>query len=201
MYLTKINLDLTKRTTAKGFYDRGIFHSLLESCFSGERQHPLWRVDKTNDVYSILFLSKDIPNLTRIESAVGKGDGKTIDYDKYLDFVSKDGNVLRFRIAVNPTAHPGSNARIPLNLRRTKKRPRCAEDWLHAQIEKNGAKILKSEVIDHRTICFKRGKGELFKVTYEGTLEVVDSERFRTLLMQGVGPGKAYGCGFITVML
>ena len=172
MYLTKINLDLTKRTTAKGFYDRGIFHSLLESCFSGERQHPLWRIDKTDDVYSILFLSKDIPNLTRIESA----------------------------IAVNPTAHPGSNARIPLNLRRTKKRPRCAEDWLHAQIEKNGAKILKSEVIDHRTICFKRGKGELFKVTYEGTLEVVDSERFRTLLMQGVGPGKAYGCGFITVM-
>ena len=38
MYLTKINLDLKKPETSKAFYDRGRFHSLVESSFPGERQ-------------------------------------------------------------------------------------------------------------------------------------------------------------------
>ena len=65
MYLTKINLDLNKQETAKAFYDRGRFHSLIESGFPGERQHPLWRLEKDGRGCSILLLSRDIPNLVR----------------------------------------------------------------------------------------------------------------------------------------
>lgn len=97
MYLTKINLDLKKQGTARAFYDRGRFHSLIESCFSGERQHALWRLEREEShCYTILLMSREIPNLTRLESAVGKGDGKTIDYDRYLDFVSQDEKYYSF---------------------------------------------------------------------------------------------------------
>ena len=37
-------------------------------------------------------------------------------------------------------------------------------------------------------------------VTYEGVLQVTDAERFRAMLCQGMGRGKAYGLGLMTVM-
>lgn len=36
-------------------------------------------------------------------------------------------------------------------------------------------------------------------VLFEGELEVMDAERFRQVLEQGVGPGKAYGFGLLSV--
>lgn len=199
MYLTKINLDLKKPETSKAFYDRGRFHSLVESSFPGERQHPLWRLEKDDYSYSILLLSREIPNLTQLENAVGKGDGKTIDYDRYLDFVSENEKVLQFRISVNPTVCR-DGARIPLNLRKTTRHPYCAEDWLKDRIKNCGAEVLVSEVIDNRTISIKNGKGKIFKVTFEGTLKVTDYNKFRSLLVKGIGHGKAYGCGLLSVM-
>lgn len=40
----------------------------------------------------------------------------------------------------------------------------------------------------------------LLAVTYEGVLQVTDAEQFRALLCQGMGRGKAYGLGLMTVM-
>ena len=40
----------------------------------------------------------------------------------------------------------------------------------------------------------------LLAVTYEGVLQVTDAERFRAMLCQGMGRGKAYGLGLMTVM-
>ena len=40
----------------------------------------------------------------------------------------------------------------------------------------------------------------LLAVTYEGILQVTDAEQFRALLCQGMGRGKAYGLGLMTVM-
>ena len=40
----------------------------------------------------------------------------------------------------------------------------------------------------------------LLAVTYEGVLQVTDPEAFRNLLCQGMGRGKAYGLGLLTVM-
>lgn len=200
MYLTKINLDLNKQETAKAFYDRGRFHSLIESGFPGERQHPLWRLEKDGRGCSILLLSRDIPNLVRLENAVGKGDAKTVDYDGYLDFVSENERILQFRASVNPTVCRGG-VRVPLNLRRTDRQPYCAEDWLRDRIGNSGAEVLESEVIDNRTVNIKRGKGKVFKVTFEGTLKVTDRDKFRDMLEKGIGHGKAYGCGLLSVMV
>ena len=199
MYLTKINLDQKKKETAKAFSDHGRFHSLIEGCFSGERQHPLWRLESDAHSYSLLILSKDIPNLTPLESAVGRGDGRTIAYDQYLDSACRNENVLRFRIAANPIVTV-NHARVPLNIKRTARYPYCAEDWLRNQLEKGGAEVLESTMTDNRTISIKGGTGQLFKVTFEGTLKVIDQNKFRCLLEKGIGHGKAYGCGFLSVI-
>jgi len=36
-------------------------------------------------------------------------------------------------------------------------------------------------------------------VLFEGVLEVADEEQFRCAITEGIGPGKAYGCGLLSV--
>ncbi|MQY28895.1 type I-E CRISPR-associated protein Cas6/Cse3/CasE [Nocardia aurantia] len=39
----------------------------------------------------------------------------------------------------------------------------------------------------------------LHTATFEGHLQVTDAERFATVLLAGIGPSKAYGCGLLTL--
>ena len=39
----------------------------------------------------------------------------------------------------------------------------------------------------------------LYTVTYEGILKITDVGLFRETLLKGIGRGKAYGCGMLTV--
>ena len=41
---------------------------------------------------------------------------------------------------------------------------------------------------------------KLLGVTYEGLLTVTDAEKFREALISGIGRGKAYGLGLLTVV-
>ena len=197
MYLTKVNLDLYKRETNIAIYNREILHSMIENCFSGERQHPLWRLEKTMSGYSILMLSHSIPNLTSLENRVGQGDGKTINYDPYLKRVCENGRILNFRISVNPVVTKDGK-RIPLNLRRTENYEYCAEDWFRSHMKMYGAEILSMEYVDAGIMRIKN-KGRLFKVTYQGMLRVEDANKIHELLEHGLGHGKAYGCGMLSV--
>ena len=43
-------------------------------------------------------------------------------------------------------------------------------------------------------------KVTLLSVTFEGVLQVCDAELFRKTLAEGIGRGKAYGQGLLTVM-
>jgi CRISPR system Cascade subunit CasE len=43
------------------------------------------------------------------------------------------------------------------------------------------------------------GGQRLCSVRYEGILEVTDPDRFRNTLLRGIGPGKAFGFGLLSV--
>jgi CRISPR system Cascade subunit CasE len=40
---------------------------------------------------------------------------------------------------------------------------------------------------------------EVFRVTYTGLLRVTDQESFKLAVYNGIGHGKAFGCGLITI--
>ena len=46
----------------------------------------------------------------------------------------------------------------------------------------------------------KRNRVTLLSVAYEGLLTVTDAEAFRHTLTEGVGRGKAYGMGLLTII-
>lgn len=199
MYLSKVRLDMTKRETNRCFYDRGRFHSFIENSFSGGRQHALWRVDQDQKGFHILVLSHDLPDFTDLIYEIGEGNAQTVDYDPFIESISREGTQLRFLIAVNPVICKNGD-RIPLNVKRTANRNYCAEDWLKDRLNVNGASMLKANAVDSRTVNIKEGKGKFFQVTYQGNLLVTDQGNFSEMIRNGLGHAKAYGCGLLSVM-
>lgn len=45
----------------------------------------------------------------------------------------------------------------------------------------------------------KKARVTIHTATFEGRLEITDTERFTTTLLSGIGPAKAYGCGLLTL--
>lgn len=118
------------------------------------------------------------------------------------------GQRLRFRLVVNPTRRLSKNSpdvkkesigkRVPVSTDKF-------HEWLVRRAE--GAGFL----IDEKSITVQPGyiyinksrdaKGQrLRSVSYEGISEVADPIIFKETLVHGIGPGKAFGFGLLSVM-
>ena len=81
------------------------------------------------------------------------------------------------------------------------------QQWLLQRAEKHGFALTPDSftVTASRWLRFAKGGDRrhpvtLLSVTYEGVLQVTDPQVFSQLLTQGIGRGKAYGLGLMTVM-
>lgn len=116
------------------------------------------------------------------------------------------GRVLRFRLRANPTrkidTKSGPNGekrngrRVPLS------GPEAQIQWLVRKAETHGFELLQATVVASGASELVRSysTGRTFQgVLFEGRLVVRDPERFRQALERGIGPGKAYGYGLLSV--
>jgi CRISPR system Cascade subunit CasE len=128
-----------------------------------------------------------------------------------LDAV-QSGSRFRFRLVANPTrrisrdaSHGGaSSARVEL---------RTEEEWhgwMLRQADTHGFRLedLSTAPGLRNLIGLNVGRlqgnrnGEsvtVFAVQFDGVLEVADAEHFRSAIRSGIGPGKAYGCGLMSI--
>lgn len=202
MYISRVYLDTRKHETAKALYDLNIFHGALEGCFTGERHHPLWRIERDANRTSIIMLSKDLPDFISLQNQFGLAGtpAETKPYDKYVESV-RDDIVYRFRLVANPVV-TRDGKRIPLNMNRTEKFQYCAVDWLKDRLKSIGAEVVSCDVsaCKNNKISKKRHGITLYTAQFDGVLRVRDSEMVRKAMIKGIGHGKAYGCGLLTIM-
>jgi len=203
MFISQIYLDRGKHDTARALYNRNILHGAIEQCFHGERQHPLWRIDSNGGRLSVLVVSKDVPDFSLFEKQFGISGvpPQTKSYDDFLKKSVSQGEIMRFHITANPTIKKDGK-RIPLNMRPTSKQKYCASDWFSDRLESHGAKIISGEITSYDTHRIKKEKNTITMVTadFDGYLKVVNRVKMVEALSNGIGHGKAYGCGMITVM-
>lgn len=235
MYLTRVQLDPTKRNVMRAMAFPNLLHGAIESAFSGERQHPLWRLDRLGGKDYLLILSERSPDdLSELVSQFGAegAETKTKDYSPLLERI-KNGTRWHFRLTANPTrSAPQPQAEGE------EKRPR-GKVYAHVTIDQQKKWLLDRtkgqenrtsqygfQILEHdpdgafgeddmRRYLFditqtrwyrfgKREKGKklvtLHAATFEGTLVVTDAEAFRRTLCNGIGRGKAYGMGLMTVV-
>ncbi len=207
MYLSRVALDVHKRSTMVALANPQQFHGAVEQAFVGERRRRLWRLDQLGEQLYLLLLSEDTPNLTQMAEQFGTGEmPETKDYTPLLERI-KAGTVWTFRLTANPTKS------VPNPKEHTKRGKVCAhittefqEKWLLERAEKHGFQLNPHgfTVMQCQWRRFQKAhKGRpvsLLSVTYEGVLEVTDAEKFRQVLIEGIGRGKAYGLGMMTVM-
>lgn len=125
---------------------------------------------------------------------------------KQFDFSFAEEQSLRFCLVANPTRKIDTKSGADGKRRHGKRVPVPTErldDWLTGRAESAGFRIVRliSVQAGYVYVC-KNGKGEGNRVRsarYEGILEVTDAGHFRNTLIRGIGPGKAFGFGLLSV--
>lgn len=188
----------------------------------------LFRLETTRDAaMRVLVQSVALPNWTRLPAgAVLAVDGpKSLD----AAFAGIGAGLeLRFRLRANPTrrvskwaAAPGTTRTHPEDPGQVGKRVDLRSEaeqiaWLERRgKECDGFELLRVRAfppVAGETVAEARadpagrleGVREHRRITFgtavfEGLLRVTDAERFRGALASGIGPGKAFGCGLLSV--
>ena len=120
MYLSRVELDPTRRSTMAALAAPQKLHGAVESAFAGERRRRLWRLDRLGERLYLLLLSEDAPELTGVVEQFGTGAAaETRSYDPLLQRV-EPGICWQFRLTANPT----KSCKAP-------KTPQCGEPWPH----------------------------------------------------------------------
>ncbi len=217
MYLSRIELDTKSRETMRALASPNRFHGAVETSFVGERSRNLWRIDTLGDKTYLLLLSHDKPELEALASQFGYGSYETRDYDKLLERITQ-GSRWRFRLVANPTFSKSQGQGCTEMHLRGKVigcgTPEYQMKWLYNRAEKCGFHVRGYEettetddfgVTKSRYLSFRKGSDngrniKILSVTFEGELTVTDAELFKSALCEGIGRGKAYGQGLLTVM-
>ena len=206
MYMTRMELDPCRRDTVRALASPGMFHGAIESAFPGERRRRLWRVDELNGRSYLLLVSGEEPDLTRAaEQFAPPGAGwETKNYQPFLNALA-DGGVWRFRLAANPTisapSHSQARGKVYAHVTAAQQK-----NWLLTRAEKHGFS-LSDETFDitRRGVLSFRKEAQQRPVTlgvcvFEGLLTVTDALLLRKALTEGIGRGKAYGQGMMTLV-
>jgi len=210
MYLSRMELDVKNRRTMAALASPNLFHGAVESAFSGGRQRRLWRIDRLGERCYLLLLSGEKPDLNAAARQFGPAGlqpaWETRDYNPLLSRISA-GGVWQFRLVANPTVSksaPGSEeTRGQVFAHIT---PAHQEAWLTSRAAGHGFAVRENEfqVLRSEWFSFRKGSDgrnvSFLAVSYEGLLTVTDADLFCRTLTVGMGRGKAYGMGLLTVV-
>lgn len=209
MYLSRVEIDIKNRQKMRDLSHVGAYHAWVEDSFpekvydqNGLFPRKLWRIDKINQKKYLLMVSEDKPDLERLEKYGVKNSAQAKEYQTFINQL-KSGQKLRFRLVANPVISKfrvGQRGRVMPHV--TIKQQ---EQFLMDRSEKNGFKLNETEfsITEHDYVNFKHKSANtprLSKATYEGYLTITDLEKFKTVLIKGLGKKKAYGFGLMTVI-
>lgn len=208
MFLTRFELNTARRGARALLGSPQAMHAAVLSGFPhGEAGRVLWRVDRVQKAARLYLLSPGRPDLTHMVEQAGWPTTRswdTRDYQLVLDRVVADA-AFGFRLAANPTR----STRVKKDKRSQRVGHVTADQqltWLLDRADRLGVDFGPSEsptarVIERAVRTFDRGGGRvtLAVAVFEGILVVRDPDVLRIAMTSGIGPGKAYGCGLLTL--
>ncbi|MFF3113547.1 type I-E CRISPR-associated protein Cas6/Cse3/CasE [Kitasatospora sp. NPDC057904] len=161
----------------------------------------LFRSETTPAGHQILLQSAQPPDLARLPTGYGQADTKTLT--PLLDAL-RPGLHIRYRIAANPIRKPGRTTRELYQLKAVVPlQGTAADDWWARQAEATGLRlgILHSSPLDASRGNRRSDQRPVQhnRTLFEGTAVITDAHRLRTRLADGIGKGKAYGCGLLSI--
>jgi CRISPR system Cascade subunit CasE len=112
--------------------------------------------------------------------------------------VLKPGTLYQFRLQANPSKRDSKTRKI-IGLYKQEDQL----NWLQKRSEGWGFNCLAVDPIPVANTYGKKanqpGKISIHGVLFQGTLQVIDPDKFISTLTTGIGRGKSYGCGLLSI--
>lgn len=199
MFLSRLTLPLADPEAQRLLADPYALHKALMGALPDRAGRMLYRVEPvpaTGTRATVLVQSLDEPDW----SDAGLPQGTAVEC-KAFDAEFRTGDRLRFRLKANPTAKKRVEGRDD-----TTRVGIVKEDeqraWLARKGERGGFEPDGVVVIDEGQVKARRSNGRTMtfrSVRFEGALEVTDPGRLAETLRAGVGSGKAFGFGLLSL--
>jgi CRISPR system Cascade subunit CasE len=170
----------------------------------------LWRVDQHPSQTVLYLVSPARPDLTHLVEDAGwptTQGWETRDYTPLLVRLAT-GQQWMFRLTANPVI----NRRVRVDAERSQRLGHVTvaqqTDWFLRQADRHGFTVPLTDhkepdvaVRGRRPLRFDRQGRTVTLATavFEGRLDITDADALRTALTHGIGHGKAYGCGLLTL--
>lgn len=198
MFLTRLRLDPRNAQARRDLGDPYEMHRTLTRAFVPDAEQPaprfLWRAEPTAAWSEPVVLVQSSFAANWAALAELPNYFKHPPETKILPDELQQAGCYRFRLFANPTV---SRDRKRVGL--------VSEDaqlaWLARQGERMGFVLDAALVTDSETIRSRKGTGHitLLKVCFEGRLRVSEPHLLAEALKAGIGPGKAFGCGMLSL--
>lgn len=210
MYLSRVVLNTDRLETMRAIASPQLLHGAVETSFNTNRigiNRNLWRIDWLGGICYLLILSKDRPDLKHVVKQFGYTEKshqwESKNYKLFLERL-RIGDTWGFRLRANPTRSSKNEKqktdRGKVFAHVTQEQQR---QWLLQRAQKNGFSLEENQfdVVHTDWKRFSKGKSKvtLRTATYEGILTIQDKDKFKEKLLNGIGRGKAYGCGLLTI--
>ncbi len=188
----------------------------------------LWRMERRQHACELLVLTQSRPSWAALVEEAGwpgaeGGDALVRDFGPLLDRLALGGE-FAFKVVTNPVASvrkpeaPTPGQKITMASERTRgirvghRTATTQLAWLLARAAGDATRwgfTVGSrdeptvQLVAREHLSFRKGDGRatvtLDTATFEGVLRVTDVDGIRAVLLGGLGGGKAYGCGLLTL--
>lgn len=223
MFLARLKLNPRSYFARRDWADCQQLHRTLMSCFAemevlaarAELQVLFRREMSSRGEPVVLLQSAAAPVLDKLpDHYLLAGEGTARSLGPLFQRI-QSGARFRFRLTANPSrkVETGRDSNKP-NGRRVALRGDAAVEWMQRKGEQHGFELLTvttfpdvPQVIASPTLKltgFKRDgvrehRLNVEAVTFDGALSVDDVDLMQAALRCGIGPGKAYGCGLLSL--
>lgn len=216
IYMSLLTLDMSSRQSRAEVANPYEMHRTLSHAFRGESQDSvrcLFRVEEGDGVrsVSVLVQSQLQPDWKPIEARNRYLDRPVAT--KPIDLKLRNDDHLSFRLRANPTVCRGGR-RLPVwcprpcdetpesRMVRLEENDKAYTEWMTRKADEAGAKLLRVAARPEGKVTFKTASGQpttLDSVLFEGILIVRDADKLITAIENGVGRGKGFGFGLLSL--
>lgn len=203
VWLVKILPDLRRGDVARDLADPDQLHKRIMSLVPDElgadpraQAGVLFRVEDTRTGVQILIQTQMAPLLSRLPHGYAQAAVKELD--GLLERL-QTGSVVHYRIAANPSKRLGKNAGPDAGKIKAL-RGAAAEQWWAKRAADNGLAVMTVSSQSQRDIRTKSGIRHAV-VRFDGTATITDATLARRAVLGGIGRGKSYGCGLLSLAL
>ncbi|MFI0937419.1 type I-E CRISPR-associated protein Cas6/Cse3/CasE [Streptomyces sp. NPDC021020] len=207
LWLTRLVPDPRNRDVVSDLRSAVSMHRRIMSVFpdhvSDQARHDLgvlFRTDESPTGPQLLIQSNQEPDLRQLPE--GYGSGYTKPLTPLLDYF-RVGLPLRYRIAASPVRKPGRTSRELYGLKAVVALSgEAAHHWWLRQAQQSGLHISTVTAIPLDPARGYRDAGQRVnhnRILFEGTATIREPDLLRIKVTAGIGRGKSYGCGLLSL--